>query len=68
MAKVTVSLPDEYVEAAKRLAGVQRTTVSGLTARALRDLVLREDLKRLSAAGATIDDEWLDTIERDRAR
>jgi hypothetical protein len=64
---VTITLPIEYIDAARRIATEEGTTVSGLTARALRVEVLRRDLRRLAAAGyAGPDADVAD--EHDRAR
>jgi len=69
MAKVTVNIPDELIEAAKRHV-VAGETVSGLAARGLRLEVVRRDALALAAAGwpprAEVDD-WAATLEADRA-
>ncbi|HEV2087717.1 MAG TPA: hypothetical protein VGR21_05350 [Cryptosporangiaceae bacterium] len=51
MKPVTVTIPVQYLAAARRLAAEDGTTVSGLTARALRDEILRRDMRSLAAAG-----------------
>jgi hypothetical protein len=64
---VTITLPVEYLDAARRIAAEEGTTVSGLTARALRAEVLRRDLQRLAAAGYAGPDKDV-AGEHDRAR
>jgi Arc/MetJ family transcription regulator len=64
---VTITLPQAYIEAAKRAAAQDGTTVSGLAARALRNELLRRDMARLAAAGATtVDADVIATWEADR--
>ena len=66
MAKLTISLPDAYLAAAKRLATGDET-VSGLAARALRHEILRRDLAMLAKDGFMGEtDDWYATVEADR--
>lgn len=66
--QVTITLPMQYIEAAKRIAVSERTTVSGLAARALRQEILRRDLELLVKDGfAGEDSDWYATIEADRS-
>lgn len=66
MAKLTISLPDAYLAAAKRHATGDET-VSGLAAHALRREILRRDLALLAKDGFTGEaDDWYATVEADR--
>jgi hypothetical protein len=66
MAKLTISLPDAYLAAAKRHATGDET-VSGLAADALRREILRRDLALLAKDGFTGEaDDWYATVEADR--
>jgi hypothetical protein len=64
---VTITLPVEYLDAARRIATEDGITVSGLAARALRAEILRRDLQRLTAAGYAGPDDDL-AAEYDRGR
>lgn len=69
MAKVTVNIPEELIEAAKRHIA-SGETVSGLAARGLRLEIVRRDALALASAGwppKTESDDWAATIEADRA-
>lgn len=64
MARLTISIPDEYVAAGKRTAARENTTISAIAARAVRNEILRRDVARLVADGMTgPDDEWLALAE-----
>lgn len=68
MAKVTVNIPDELIEAAKRHASGGET-VSGLAAHGLRLELVRRDALALAAAGwppKAEADDWAVTLEADR--
>lgn len=64
---VTITLPVEYLDAARRIATEDGITVSGLAAQALRAEILRRDLHRLATAGYAGPDDDL-AAEHDRAR
>lgn len=69
MAKVTVTIPDDVLEAARRQA-VGGESVSGLAARGLRQEVLRREalaLSRVSWPPRAEADDWAATLEEDRA-
>jgi hypothetical protein len=67
MARLTISIPDAYVEAGKRTAAAQNTTVSAIAAQALRNEILRRDVMLLHIDGHTsLDDRLYELHEEAR--
>ncbi len=67
MARLTISIPAEYIEAGKRIAAAQNTTVSAMAARALRNEILRREVALLAQDGHIgIDSELPDLAEEAR--
>ncbi len=66
MVRLTISLPEEYVAAAKRTAGRDKTNVSALAARALRNELLRRDMAALARDRAETDADVLEAMNEAR--
>lgn len=64
--QVTITLPAQYLEAARRHTG-SGETLSGIAAQALRRELLRRDMEALADDGYTgAGGDWQATIEHDR--